>query len=282
MRILLLGTAAIALSGCSWLGLGGNHKQADYGYSAGDGYYGAQTHSSGCETSNCLSRWNIEGGVGPSFLVGGDLIDGSNALGPNVNVNSVSFKEAFKPGIRGELGGSYALSPNRKVTATGFYQKHESDGPQNLGTLGTEPLTMEFSDFNSYGAELGLRQYFRPTSRSAGLLKNLRPYVEGKVGGTYVEAITVAGAQLGNVVANGPGLGAGVTEAGWVPSAAGMIGVETPLFKHTTIGLETGIRYMGKLDADDTFFGGNNVLTGFNEGSGALSVPITIRGRYRF
>lgn len=282
MRILLLGTAAIALSGCSWLGLGGSHQNNDYGYSAGYGQYGTHTSVPTCQSSNCLSRWNIEGGIGPSFLAAGDLIDGSNANGPGANINTVNYKDAFKPGIRAELGGSYALAPNRKVTATGFYQTHESDGSQDLGFLNGQQATMEFSDYNSYGGELGLRQYFRPTSRHAGLVKNLRPYVEGKVGGAYVESIQVENATLGGQQAVGMGRGSNVTQGGWVPTAAGMFGVETPLFKHTTLGVETGIRYTGKLSADDTFFGGANPLAGFNEGSGSWSVPVTVRGRYRF
>ena len=42
MRILLAGAAAIALSGCSFLGLGGNQDYKNYGYNAHTGNYGYQ------------------------------------------------------------------------------------------------------------------------------------------------------------------------------------------------------------------------------------------------
>lgn len=284
MRILLLGTAAIALSGCSWLGLGGNqYKTSNYGHTSGSSYHGAQAPQHNCNSSNCLAKWNLEGGLGVSSLAAGTFIDGSGAQGPNANLNRVKYRDAFKPGIRAELGGSYALAPNRKITATSFYETHKGNDVQDLGRLDGNSVVMGFSDYNTYGAELGMRQYFKPTSPNAGILKNLRPYVEGKLGGAYVEPVKVESVLINGQRGIAQGHGARVTKGTWVPSLAGMVGVETPIFRHTTLGLETGVRYTGGVDGDDRFFGGNNPIAGFNnDSSGSWTVPVTLRGRYRF
>lgn len=280
MRVLLLGTAAIALSGCSWLGMGG-HKNTGYSAHHNGGYYNHNTaKTSGCGTQNCLSRWNVEGAIGTAFPISGDIVNGDGLNeGADAVVNDISFNDAYKVGVRGELGGSYALSPNRKITANGFYQENKSDGRQDWGSIGGASLTGALSDYTSYGAEVGVRQYFIPTY--SPVLKNLRPYVEGKVGGAYVEDINIEGARLGgaNVLPNGADVP--FLDGGWVPTAVGLVGVETPLFRHTTLGLETGLRYTGKLDQDNSVIGGLPIA-GSNDGSGKWSVPVMLRGRYRF
>ena len=74
MRILMLGSAAILLSGCSFLGIGG--QKNDYtNYNPQAGYYGQQQSvatapKSQCHSGNCLARWNLEGGIGAVFPAG--------------------------------------------------------------------------------------------------------------------------------------------------------------------------------------------------------------------
>ena len=47
-----------------------------------------------------------------------------------------------------DSGGSYALSPNRKITGNVFYEQAESDGVRNLGTLGGQNVAGALSDMN--------------------------------------------------------------------------------------------------------------------------------------
>ena len=72
MRKLLLGVAAIGLSGCSWLGLGGQSTQTASQY--GQYNYQQKANDGCCVGGKTLSRWNVEAGVGPEFFVGGDVI----------------------------------------------------------------------------------------------------------------------------------------------------------------------------------------------------------------
>jgi len=280
MRILLLGTAAIALSGCSFLGLGGQKNHSNY--NAQTGYYGqqvAQAPKSQCNSGNCLSRWNLEGGIGAVFPAGKNIITASRANpNPNTDYSSVSFGDAYETGIRGELGGSYALAPNTKVTVLGHYEQMNGDGQQDLGTLNGQNLTGSLSTYKEYGVEAGLRQYFAPVN---GIVFNsVRPYVEGRAGVARVGDIGLKSSQLDGVPFSAAELP--LYEDSWVGTAAGLIGVETPIAKYTTIGLETGIRYQGGLKTDTSRLGTGTALGGLNNNRGRYSVPVTLRGRYRF
>lgn len=282
MRILMLGAAAVALSGCSFLGLGG--QKSDSNYNQNTGYYGQNaghktTTNSRCHSGNCLARWNIEGGIGPSFAAGNNIITASRVNpNPNTDFNSVSFNNAYNTGVRAELGGSYALAPNTKVTLLGHYEGAGANGAQNLGTIGGETLTGRLSDYKSYGAELGLRQYFKPVK--APLLKSIRPYVEARAGVSHVDDIALRSTQLGGAVFSADDIG--LYENSWVPTAAGLVGVETPIAKYTTIGLETGLRYQGGLESDNSVLAAGSQLGGLNNNRGRVSIPLTLRGRYRF
>lgn len=271
MRIVLLSTAAIALSGCSWLGLGG-HNGNSYGHNAGHGTYKAQPKQHN-HSSNTLARWNVEGGYGREFLTGGNVIS-TAANGLNLTTpNKVTMKNAFEDGERYDLGASYALNPNRKVILNGYKSKFEGER-QNLGTQGASTLSGQFSDYEAYGIEAGVRQYALPVRMP--LVKSIRPYLEARAGISKVDDINISG-----VIGTSPAgvatnlTGYNVYEGGWVPTAAGLVGVETPLFNRMTVGVETGLRYSGKLDAADGGFAGA-------DGASKWSVPVSLRGRYRF
>lgn len=282
MRILMLGAAAIALSGCSFLGLGG---QKDYSnYNQQTGYYGQQpvqtvAPTSKCHSGNCLARWNLEGGVGPSFAAGKNIItSGRTNANPNADFNSISFGDAYKTGVRAELGGSYALAPNTKVSLLGHYERAESEGVQDWGTLNDQNLTGALTDYKSLGAEVGLRQYFAP--RNGIVFNSVRPYVEARAGASRVSDIGVVNTQLGGATFSAAEVP--LYDDSWVGTAAGLIGVETPIARYTTIGLETGIRYQGGLKSDNSALAAGSDLAGLNNNNGRVSVPVTLRGRYRF
>lgn len=275
MRKLLIGVAAIALSGCSWFGGKSHH---DSNYNSNTGYYsGHQIKDDCCVGGKTLSRWNLEGGIGPEFVIGGDALTGSE-INPRDGVvaTNLSMKDAYDPGFRYEIGGSYALNPNRKVTVMGSYA--EADGETvTLGTANGNVIGGDLTDYQRYGVEVGLRQYFMP--QKAPLVNSIRPYVEGRIGAAHVDDIG-----LTNLTSNGQAINGniGLYESGWVPTGAGLVGVETPLFDRTTIGLETGVRYTGILKSDTNSLPAGNPFAGANNGSSSWTVPVMLRGRYRF
>ncbi len=269
MRILLLGVAAVALSGCSWFGGAKHHSNTQA--NDGQGYF-----TSGGECCKPLSRWNLEGAIGPEFMVGGDALTG-DMVHAGTTSTVQSMKDVYDPGYRVELGGSYALNPNRKVTLMGSYAKAKGE-EVNLGSFGGQAVTGKMGDYERLGLEAGLRQYMSPTGFP--LVRSIRPYAEGKLGVAKVSAIDLENAQRGGAAYNGGTVG--LYESSWVPTAAGMVGIEAPIFKRATLGLETGLRYTGSLKSNNTDLNGANPLSGVNNGGSNLTVPVMLRGRYRF
>jgi len=91
MKKLLLATAAVGLSGCSWLGLGQNDKTntpeyTKYTQPAAPKVAKAAKRADGC----CLSRWNIEGAIGPEFFFSGDGITGDKIFTELAHVTSLA------------------------------------------------------------------------------------------------------------------------------------------------------------------------------------------------
>ena len=283
MRYLLCGAAAVALSGCSWMGLGSGQS-----YNAGNTYSQNTSNDECCVGGKTLSRWNIESGIGAETFVGGNAISGSKAapgfINPTTTLQDVKLSDAYAVGYRAELGGSYALNPNRKLTLQGVYSQFDGN-EVTWGTQDAATLRGTLSDFKSYGIEAGIRQYVLP--KCFPILKSVRPYIEGKAGVAYVDAIRLEGInEVGGPANPGTPTSLAFYEAGWVPTAAGLIGVETPVFNRFTMGIETGIRYSGvqKTDRTDTGVPGafSSRYNGANNGGDRWSVPLTIRGRYRF
>ena len=272
MRIVLLSAAAVALSGCSWLGLGGN--SGSYGHDIGT-YKASSHHNGGC--ADCqLSRWNMEGGVGTEFVTGPNFLRASQANAvAGTTVRSTSMEDAFDKGLRYELGGSYARNPNQKISVTGYNTSHNGNRV-NLGTTAGQAVSGDVSDYDSWGVEVGLRQYALPIK--APLVKSVRPYVEGRIGAAHVDDIGLSNVTRGNAA----GADIALYDSSWVPTGAGLIGIETPVFNRFTMGVETGIRYNGKLDSADNGLAAGQPFAGLNNGGDKWSVPLTLRGRYRF
>jgi hypothetical protein len=278
MRKLLLGAAAISLSGCSFLGMGG--QSSHYGYAPAPAYGPSYANTgSSCHPSHavigegrCLSRFNVEGGVGLVYDTGSNIIEGTNGGG---TLRDVDYNEAYERGRRASIGMSYALDPVTKVSLTGFQEDANSAGEINFGNTGGQALTGRVSDYEAKGLELGVRRYFNPTP--APFVRSVRPYVEARVGATYIDDISLNDAQIGGA-AIGP---VALYDAGWVPAASGLIGIETPVAERTTIGIETGLRYTGAPERNNTDLNANG-LAGINDTGKRLSVPLMLRGRYRF
>lgn len=267
--------------------MGHGHKHhSDTSYQSG--HYAQQSASEDCcFGTQKLSRWNIEAGVGPEFIVGGNALTGSQThegiVDPVTVLNDVSMDSAYNTGYRADLGASYAFTPNRKLTGQVYYS--QADGKDiAFGSQNDVELRGQMSDYKSYGVEAGLRQYFHPSPMP--LLNSVRPYVEGKVGAAHVDSIGLENVR--GVTATNPltPTSLALYESGWVPTGAALVGVETPLFSRMTVGVETGVRYNGKPKSDNSDFGApgdfNTRYSGLNNGGDRWSIPLTIRGRYRF
>jgi len=252
MRLVIAGFSAVLLSGCAWMGghspyHGHTSQHSHQGYSGQ--YHGPQTPS----------RFHVEGSIGAEQFTGGNVLQ--NRVGILETTAKQEYKDVYKTGWGVTGGVSYDVAPRTTLIVQGFYNEADSKNDTLLvGTAnGATPVSGTISDYKSFGAEIGFREYLN--NYDGGL----RPYISGTVGASYVEGIDLRGAQ--NVVTP-------IYNGNWVPTASGLVGVEMPISHRAALALESGLRYEGKRDAE--------ILDGLADVRETYSVPIRLRGRYRF
>ena len=185
------------------------------------------------------------------------------------------MKDAYKLGWRGELGAAYRIGKHQEVTVTGFYQTAKGKD-MLVGTTALGTINGNLSAYKAFGAELGLRQNAGPTNLP--LLRGVTPYIEGRVGVASVSDVTMQ-----NMTINGapPVADFALYKGKMGITASALVGFEKPISRKMSVGFETGIRYMGGLSEDSTVTTGT-FLEGAHQGGSRWSVPVQIRGRYRF
>lgn len=253
LLVTAIGAAAMAVTGCAYQGSNyGHHAQPTYNP------YGASTATHYRGQQSNVSPTRLEFDLSYEDFVDGNIVDAGAVVGPDTTVD-VGYQDAFKPGYRASVGLARDFRPNTTFTAKGFFQQAEGEDGVIIATNGGGNVTADFSEYKSYGAELGLRQYL--AQPQAGL----RPFVGATVGAAFIEDISI--------VAGGPALV--INDSGWSATASATGGFEVPLSQTASLGIESGVRWT---DAQDrSAFGA--VL---GDDNSRLSVPVTLRGRFRF
>ena len=174
------------------------------------------------------------------------------------------MKQAYGNGTRFDVSATYPRpSQGRYFTGTA-YRTTYSGRDVSLPAIARPPLTGRISDYRMHGVEFGVRQYSPKTAHV------FHPFIEARLGGAYVDDVSVKN-------------NAGRTrlyESGWVPTASAMVGFEAPASEPLTVGVETGVKVQGRLKADDSLRA-RQVNARSTSGS-AVTIPLILRGRYRF
>jgi hypothetical protein len=238
---------------------------------------------------------SIGGGI--EVPLNGDVHGGATApvaslaaLNPNLpaasaelRIGARSFEDIYDNATSLEIEGAYGLGGNREFF--GVVRRAEADkGSVQVGTAfvpalsATLPVFGTFGDFKSTSIEAGVRQYF-----GAGAFK---PYVAGRAGVTMVDEIrasfsvpvpTGVGAEPNDInLVNVPFYDDTTT---WT---AGIdVGVSYDVTERFSISAETGLRYQGDLDGNDSAIGPLG-LGSINEEGSRFVAPVTIKARYAF
>lgn len=249
------GALSLAATGCAYQGSSYGHGAwSSPTYASHQTSYQPRHHS-----VRHVGATRLEFSAGAEQFVDGDIIEAGNTIG-GTTTSQVSYGDAFKTGYTASAGFARDVRPNTTVLARGFYREAEAEDPVIIGTNGGGNVLGQFSDYKSYGAELGLRQYVGYGHRG------LRPYLGATVGAEYIDDITLTSG--GTIPLN---------EAGWVPTASGMAGLEMPVSRTASLALESGVRWTGSQDRDAAAS-----AAGFSDDGSKLSVPVTLRGSFRF
>src|SRR3954451_5114534 len=203
---------------------------------------------------------------------------------------SHDFSDVYDLNYRGQLEFGYALGQHVE-----FFGRFTYDGANGGTTVGSRVrsiggrlgLESDWGDYNSYGGEVGIRYFF--LSRRACI----RPYISFSGGITRVESISVttrAGNTFGpfndgEVIFDGRFYGNSI-----VGTSSILAGIEVPLTRCFSLGVDAGLRYQSKLaqdddDLDHAEFAGFRFpnLGKLNDNAGdRLFCPVTLYAKMRF
>ncbi len=256
IRIALICSFAVFLSGCSWLG--NWSSDPDFG-----------------------RKMTFELATGIDHSINGNVVESALDNSGTAALLPADYKDAYKTSINYQIGTSYALSDTLDVTAAVNYSKAKGQN-LTLGSVGADAITADFDDLETYGVEIGMRKYFHNKTFAHLLSPAVSPYVGANIGVKHVESTGAVLSSAGFASIGQPA----IINTEWysdsvVPTGQLTIGAEYRANSNFSIGLETGIRYTGNLKAGDATLTG----IGWEEARGKarnISIPVTLRGRFKF
>ena len=224
------------------------------------------------QTTEPESKWSAEFGMGWDNGITGNI----NASGVGQINNQVvvitrnTYNDVYGAGLHLRFGGGYLFKPDTEARVTFTFQSLDADFIVPMGDIGTSNLYGQYSDYQTFGIDFGLRRY-------TTLRPKLRAYGEGTIGIGFVDKTDVT------LVAPGAGL---VTEANdfYDQTAAFTFGVNVGLDIQSgkKIGYfgQLGLRYVsGMTEVDDLIGTG---LDNINDKSARWTMPFIVGIHYRF
>ena len=261
---------------------------AYYGVAAGGGGYsygGGYAYGGGLRGGSAALPFGIEAGIGTDIAIGGDIV-GAKPAGPALNccggpgnldvsaTPAISYGDAYKNAVSYDLAATYDVDPS--MTLIGRIGYSNAEGQRiNIGTIDdrqinpapnttTEDLYAQWSDLEQFTLEGGVRKYMGGWNNR---MSGIRPYVGATAGFTHNNAVTLA-QESATLMPTGSNVQQYI-DAGWTPTASGIIGAEMQVGARTAIGVEAGLRWSDDLN------------TNF-ESDDRWSVPVKLRGRVSF
>lgn len=247
-----------------------------------------------------LEAGQLSGAVtaGAEFPVGGDVHGGATApvaslaaLNPNLpaaaaelRIQSRSFDDIYGEAATYGVEGAWGLGDGLELI--GAVRAVQADeGAVQVGTAfvpalsATLPVQGRFGEFNALMIEGGVRQHF---DMGGGFM----PYVGGRIGVARVDEIRASftvpvpagvGTEPNDIVLN--------NVAFYDDSTTLTLGVDVgasfEMAPGFSIGVESGLRYQGQLEDNDSAIGGLG-LARINDEGDRISIPLTVKGVFRF
>ncbi len=241
-------------------------------------YYGVPAPNAGCCGYGGLRGgfaalpFGIEAGIGTDITVGGDIFPGAPAKPAGTNFISaiapIGYADAYKNAVNYELAGTYDVNPSTTLLGRVGYSNAQGQrlkiGTIDDGINPAEDLYAQWGDLEQVTLEGGLRKYVGGWNNATS---GVRPYIQATAGFTHNQNVNLVqdSATLAPAALNTQQY----IQAGWTPTASGLIGAEMQVGARTAIGVETGIRWRDDLKT--------NLASGDR-----WSIPLKIRGRVSF
>lgn len=234
-------------------------------------------------------RWTVSLEAGAEFPAGGDVHGGATAavpdLGPlnpdlagvdaELRIQPRSFDDIYGDGMNLGAEFAYGMSENAEVFGSARYMQADEGRVQVGGAFvpaldTTLPVYGTFGKYKAYALEAGYRRYF-----GSGMVK---PYVAGRLGAVFTDKI--------DATFEIPDAGIKIADAPFYDSStsftAGVdVGLSYALNDRVSLQAETGVRYIWRLNDDDSAIGGLG-LASINGGGDRTYVPVTLRAKFAF
>ena len=130
--------------------------------------------------------WSFDAAIGWDNGISGHI--NSSAIGEINNqvvvITSNTYEEVYGTGLHLKFGAAYMLSEDTEVTGMFTFQSLDADQVLPMGDIGTSNLYGQYSDYQTFGFDVGLRRYMR-------LNPSVRAYGEGSIGLGFVDKTDV-------------------------------------------------------------------------------------------
>jgi hypothetical protein len=213
----------------------------------------------------------VEVGIGWDNSISGNInSSGVGTINDQVVVITKNQYEAvYGTGLHLRFGGGYMINDDSEVRATFTFQSLDADLTP-MGDIGSSRLYGQYSDYQSFGLDVGLRRY-------GDLSQNVRAYGEGTIGLGFVDKTDVT------LVAPGANLSRDANDF-YDQTAAFTFGANVGLLVQTgeRIGFfaQLGFRWVsGMAEIDDLEATGLNTI---NDKSARTTIPFIAGVRLRF
>jgi hypothetical protein len=209
--------------------------------------------------------------VGTGVSLAGNVInEGVGAIDgkPSVIVEQ-ALSNHFSDGLRLRFTGSLGLDYNKEAYATVAYGKYNGT-ERIIGSISGFPLLARLSNVDAFDIEGGLRYYLKPEGP-------IRTYVAGALGLRFLQAtdVTFRVVEVGLTLANQP-----YFKGSTLLIFGGDAGVSYDISDTMALGIELGLRYQGKPEAEPLF--ADPKLQGVNNTGSRWTLPLSAFLRVRF
>lgn len=204
----------------------------------------------------------------------GVLNPGLAGVAATLNIQARGWDDIFEDATVYGFEVGYGVTDRVTLNLAATWRDAESDRVQ-VGTAdvpalaATLPVFGEWSDYKAWSLDAGFRYHWRDFG-------DFVPYAGVTAGLTFVDGMTatftVPGAPAGGItIAN-----ARFFDDSTVFTAGLEVGLGYAVTDAIMLSVETGLRYVGDLDGDDTALGGLGLAT-INDAGERFSVPVTAR-----
>ena len=223
------------------------------------------------QTARPERPWSVDFGIGWDNGISGNINSSAvgTLAGETVVILKNKYEDVYGTGLHLRFGGGYMLSDEAELRVTFTFQSLDADLTR-LGDFGASNLYAQYDDYQSFGIDVGYRQY-------VPVQDMISAYGEATIGLAFIEETDV------QLVAPAAGFETDVTDF-YDQTAAFTFGINAGLMFATTdkvsIFTQIGLRYVtGMSDVDNLEATG---LEDINDKSSRWAMPFTAGIRVRF